>query len=146
MTRGKTLYLRTLPENLVREAKAVAARRGVTLTALVAEALRRIVEPFPGGGTWPAEEASSEHKGESVQELVESMQWFEANRLRLLRRYRNEYVAIYRKQVIDHDPDFDALARRVFAKLGPVPVCMPKVTAQERVVRVPSPRLVESEA
>ncbi|MER3455358.1 MAG: hypothetical protein C4304_00365 [candidate division GAL15 bacterium] len=52
-------------------------------------------------------------------------------------RYRGPYVAIHRPRVIDHDPDFDTLARRVFAKLGPVPVCMPTVTPRERIVRVP---------
>lgn len=69
------------------------------------------------------------------------MRWFEANR-RLLRRYPDQYVAIHGGRVIDHDRDFDALARRVFARLGTRPVLMPKVTAEERVLAVPSPRLV----
>lgn len=140
MAKDKTLYLRSLPEDLVREAKATAARRGITLAALVAEALQTVVAPQdrrPGAGrAQPAEET-----GTAAQGLAESMRWFEANRARLLRRYRDEYVAIDRNRVIDHDPDFDALARRVFARLGARPVFIPKVTAEERVVHVPSPRL-----
>jgi hypothetical protein len=133
MARGTTLYLRGLPEPLVREAKATAARRGVTLAALVAEALQQVVGAPPAG----AAAASGVAAG-----VAESMRWFEANRPRLLRRYRGQYVAIDRGRVIDHDRDFDALARRVFARVGSRPVFMPKVTAEERVVAVPSPRLV----
>ncbi|MDR7520631.1 MAG: hypothetical protein QN131_04955 [Armatimonadota bacterium] len=174
MTRGTTLYLRGLPEALVREAKATAARRGVTLAALVAQALQQAVGvpvPLPGsgragrarpgasgrpgssgrpGGSGRAGAASREGAGtggaaaDATERLTESMRWFEANRHRLLRRYRSRYVAIDRGRVIDHDRDFDALARRVFARLGPRPVFMPKVTADERVVSVPSPRLVQA--
>lgn len=132
MARGTTLYLRGLPELLVREAKATAARRGVTLAALVAEALQQVVGAPPGGGAASSRDAAG---------LAESMRWFEANRHRLLRRYRDRYVAIERGRVIDHDRDFDALARRVFARVGSRPVFIPKVTAEERVVAVPSPRL-----
>ncbi len=130
MATGTTLYLRGVPRELVREAKAEAARQGLTLTAFVAEALRRALERTgPGPEVRPADE------------LAESLRWFEQNRARLLRRYRGQYVAIHRNRVVDHDRDFDALARRVFRRFGPRPVCMPKVTEGERVVHVPSPRL-----
>ena len=134
---GTTLYLRALPEALVREAKATAARRGITLAALVSEALQRAVGSEVGRGQ------STRGKG-TVQGLTESMRWFEENREPLLRRYRDQYVAVDRNQVIDHDRDFDVLARRIFAKLGTRPVFMPKVTAEERVVRIPSPRVAET--
>jgi hypothetical protein len=140
VARGKTLYLRALPESLVREAKATAARRGITLAALVAEALQEAVgtvdRRVKAGRAQPAQGA-----GATAQGLAESMRWFEANRTRLLRRYRDQYVAIDRNRVIDHDRDFAALARRVFARLGARPVLIPKVTVEERVVHVPSPRL-----
>jgi len=134
---GTTLYLRALPEALVREAKATAARRGITLAALVSEALQRAVGSKVGRGQ------PTRGKG-TVQGLTESMRWFEENRERLLRRYRDQYVAVDRNQVIDHDRDFDMLARRIFAKLGTRPIFIPKVTAEERVVRIPSPRVAET--
>lgn len=130
MAAGTTLYLRGVPRELVREAKAEAARRGLTLTAFVTDALRRALE-----GQTNAFEAPP------ADELAKSLRWFEQNRARLLRRYRDQYVAIHRNRVVDHDRDFDALARRVFRRFGTRPVCMPKVTEGERVVHVPSPRL-----
>ena len=142
MGRGATLYLRSMPESLVREAKALAARRGVTLATLVSEALQRVVAAggAPSGSGSGARPTSRRGPGDA---LAEDLRWFEANRTRLLGRYRDRYVAIHRGRIIDHDRDFDALARRVFARLGPGPVCMPKVTAQERVVHLPSPRLAK---
>ncbi|MDR7397448.1 MAG: DUF5678 domain-containing protein [Armatimonadota bacterium] len=170
MTRGRTLYLRGLPEPLVREAKATAARRGITLAALVAEALRQVVDTPPATGGKPegarastptrrggraaprqrrpadlapaSEGAAGAAAASRAAGLAESMRWFQANRRRLLRRYRDQYVAIDRGRVIDHDRDFDALARRVFARVGTRPVFMPKVTAEDRILAVPSPRLV----
>jgi hypothetical protein len=157
--RGTTLYLRGLPDTLVREAKAAAARRGVTLTAFVAEALQQALGmrvPLPGEevegraragdagrlGPPPRGGRAGEAEPNVAERLAETMRWFEANRGRLLRRYRDRYVAIDGGRVIDHDRDFDALARRVFARMGPGPVFMPKVTPGQRVVAVPSPRLV----
>ena len=43
---GATLYLRGLPRTVVRESKARAARRGITLTAYVAEILVRARLPW----------------------------------------------------------------------------------------------------
>ncbi|MDR5696524.1 MAG: DUF5678 domain-containing protein [Armatimonadota bacterium] len=128
MGKGATLYLRGMPESLVREAKVVAARRGITLAELVREALSAVV----GEGT----------EAEDERGLEDSARWYRANRGRLLRRYRDQYVAIDGRRVIDHDFDFDALARRVFARLGNRAVFMPKVTAAERVARLPSPMVV----
>jgi hypothetical protein len=123
-----TLYLRGMPEPLVREAKAVAARRGITLAELVGEALRAVV----GEAAAPAGEGA----------LDQSIRWYRANHSRLLRRYRGQYVAIEGGRVIDHDINFDALARRVFARLGSRPVLIPRVTEKERVAHIPSPAIV----
>lgn len=41
---------------------------------------------------------------------------------------------------IDHDADFDALAMRVFDRVGVRPVFMPRVVAHREPVRVRSPR------
>lgn len=130
MAKKATLYLRGMPESLVREAKAAAARRGITLAELVREALRAVVGEVAG----PEDESA----------LDESIRWYGANHSRLLRRYRDQYVAIKGGRVIDHDRDFDALARRVFARLGNQPLFMPKVTAKERVARIPSPAIVRA--
>lgn len=121
-----TLYLRGVPRKLVREAKAEAARRGMSLTMFAREALAAALRRPP------AEDAG-------IRSIRPDLDWFEANRRRLARRYRNEYVVIVNKKVVDHDADFDALARRVFARFGSRPVAMPKVTPEPRVVKIPSP-------
>lgn len=128
-----TLYLRGIPRGLVWEAKSEAARRGMSLTAFAREALANAL----GVRTGRAEPR------EGIEAIRPDLDWFEANRKRLLRRYRNEYVAIVNRKVVDHDSKFERLAKRVFAKYGLRPVAIPKVTAQERIVEVPSPLRVE---
>jgi len=70
--------------------------------------------------------------------LRDDMTWFEANRLRLERKYAGRYIAIIDQRVVDHDAEFDALAGRIFERFGVRSVCMPKVGRQE--LRVRSPR------
>lgn len=127
-----TLYLRGMPERLVRETKVLAARRRMTLSALVAEALAQAL----GDEGVPAERASSN--------LQADVAWYDANKRRLLSRYRGQYLAIFGAKVIDHGREFGPLARRVFEKLGPRPVFMPRCVPGERIVKVPSPRVVRA--
>jgi len=63
------------------------------------------------------------------------MEWYAENRARLLRRYPGQYVAIVGRAVIDHDRDFEALADRVFGRLGVRPLFMPRVTSDAPVAR-----------
>lgn len=123
-----TLYLRGVPESLVREAKAAAARRGITLTALVSEALTRALQVGQAG------------EAELPPDLRAEMAWYEAHRDDLLKRYRGEYLAIVNRRVVDRDKTFGALAARVFERLGVRPVFMPKCVPGERVVSIPTPR------
>jgi plasmid stability protein len=125
---GATLYLRNVPPELVREAKVKAAREGTSLTAVVIEALARALEGV------------AETRPPAAAELRESTEWYEANRSRLLKRYRDEYVAILEREVIDHDATFESLAARVFARMGTRPILMPRVTEGRERVRVRSPR------
>jgi hypothetical protein len=127
-TQRTTLYLRGIPTRLVREAKAAAARRGSTLAALVSDTLdRSLREGDPGG----------EPGGD---ELRENMRWYERNRRKLLSRYRGQYIAVLDRAVVDHDRDFEALAARVFARLGARSVLMPRVQEDDARARVRSPR------
>jgi len=126
-----TLYLRGMPAGVVREAKARAARRGCTLAVVVADALARSLEENGAGGV-------------PDRELESSMEWYDANRTRLLRRYENEFVAIAGRRVVDHDRDFARLADRVFRRCGVRPVFMPRVRREVETVRVRSPRVVRA--
>ena len=125
-----TLYLRGIPRELVREAKAEAARRGMSLTAFAKEALAHAL-------SGPAEEEEND-----IKSIRPDLDWFETNRKRLARRYRDEYLAIVNRRVADHDRDFSALAQRVFAKHGNRPIAMPKATPEPPIVHLRSPRRV----
>lgn len=138
---GATLYLRGVPEELVREAKAVAARQGKTLTALVTETLAAALRAGPGKRIGARRDLPPDFR--------KSMAWFEAHKKTLTRRYPGEYVAIVGTRVVDHDRQFDPLARRMFARLGVRPIFMPRIPARgerdaELTVNVPSPRLVRA--
>ena len=119
-----TLYLRGMPSRVVRDAKVNAARRGTTLAAFVAERLSqapRFVAP-------------------DVDDLRADIRWYEENRGRLAARYAGEFVAIVDGSVMDHDREFEALATRVFARIGVRNVLMPCVSGAERTLHVRSPR------
>ena len=123
-----TLFLRGMPRAVVRGAKAEAARRGEPLGSVVSDALVRMLG------------------GDSADEnvLAEDMAWYQSNRERLLRRFAGEYVAVVARRVVDHDRHFDRLAQRVFARHGVRPIFMPRVSREDRVHRLRSPRLDRS--
>ena len=129
-TAKKPIYLRGIPSDVVREAKAVAARRGVTLAGFVADALLRALR----------EPASSGHAAAADDPLAKDMRWYERNRARLNDEFAGEYVAIVDAEVIDHDADFEALAERVFVREGQRDVFMPHLGAEAAPLRVRSPR------
>ena len=130
MPEHKTLFLRNVPTQVVREAKAAAAREGKTLTAVVSEALARSLG-VDGAPVDPADD------------LGRDIAWYQQHRPQLLRRYRGQYVAIVDGAVVDHGGDFNTLAARVFSRFGNRHIYMPKVQEGERVVRVASPRRVK---
>lgn len=129
------VYLRGIPAELVREAKAQAARRGVTLAGFVADTLARaIYEPATVLDGNSAHEASGE-------ELEAEVRWFEQNRDQLVRKYDGQFVAIVKQRVIDHDAAFEALAERIFKLRGARDTFMPEVRAQKQTMRLRSPRV-----
>ena len=71
--RNTTLYLRKIPAMLARELKARAAHEGVSLTALVTDALTRAVE---------------RETRDELEPLEADMAWYEAHRRQLLRQHR----------------------------------------------------------
>jgi hypothetical protein len=138
MTRpeGKALFLRNVPTALVREAKAVAARRGKPLTAIVAEALARSLSVDV---EVPAR--ADDRADGRPDDLQHDIAWYRKERPRLLRRYRGEYIAIVDMAIVDHARDFGALATRVFGRFGNRNIYMPRVQADEPTARVRSPRI-----
>lgn len=122
-----TLYLRNVPRSAVHAAKAEAARRGEPLGRVVADAL--------------AQSLGSDEEGVRGSELADDLAWYEAHRGELARRYAGRFVAIVDGAVVDHAPEFEPLAERVFAKYGVRSVLMPRVVAERAPARVRSPRV-----
>jgi hypothetical protein len=126
-TAKKPVYLRGLPSDVVRDAKAAAAQRGVTLAGFVAETLARALRQRDTGA-------------DSTADLNADMRWYERNRERIAREYAGEYIAVVDRKVVDHDLSFEALAERVFAREGARNIFMPLVGAPKKTVHAPSPR------
>lgn len=122
------VYLRGIEPTIIREAKAAAAREGITLTALVERALTRETHSVP-----PVPSRRSE--------IAEDMKWYEENAASLVERFEGEYLAIVGQEVVDHDVVFDALASRVEEKHGYRSVYMPECRRTPRVAKVRSPRV-----
>jgi len=59
----------------------------------------------------------------------------------LLKKYKGKYIAILNNKIVGFDKDFSKLAERIYKKFGYQTIFMPFVTEQERVVRIPSPRI-----
>lgn len=143
----KPIYLRGIPAHVVREAKAIAARRGITLAGFVADAIVRAIEQQQRGEPAMRSErqestsTSTSDAAHLTDDLSSEMRWFEQQRERIARDLAGEYVAIIEREVVDHDPDFEALATRVFSKHGLRNVFMPYVGVQPKPLRVRSPRI-----
>lgn len=122
------VYLRGVEPGIIREAKAVAAREGITLAALVQRALVR-------------ETQSARPAPSRVSEIAEDMRWYEENAAALLERFEGEHLAIVDRKVVDHDLDLQALASRVEKTYGARSVYMPECRRTPRVAEIRSPRI-----
>ncbi|MET0388859.1 MAG: hypothetical protein ABW321_23000 [Polyangiales bacterium] len=137
----KPVYLRGIPAHVIREAKSIAARRGITLAVFVTDAIVRAIRQAHEHADEQVNGAASAGGADDIDDLSSDMRWYEQHRARLSRELAGQYAAIIDHSVVDHDADFDALARRVFTRHGLRNVFMPQVAAQARPVRVRSPRI-----
>ena|SRR5438046_1164063 len=80
-------------------------------------------------------------QGQETHALADERRAFERQRAQLLRRYKGQYVAVYEGRVVDHDPDDEALACRLFVKLGDVPFYIARVEERPTVYDLPSPEI-----
>jgi len=73
--------------------------------------------------------------------LIMEKKYYEENKETLLKKYQDKFIAIFNNDVIDSDKNFSKLASRAYKKFGYQTMYMPFVTAKEKVVRIPSPRI-----
>jgi hypothetical protein len=75
--------------------------------------------------------------------LARECRAFEGQRKQLMRRYSGEYVAMFGGRVVAHDKDDEALAARMFRKLGDAPFYIGRVEDNSTICEVPSPELAD---
>lgn len=71
--------------------------------------------------------------------LEEEFRAFRKMLPRLLKRYKDEYVAIYKGKLLGHHPDDRELGRSVFKKVGNVPFLLTKVSKTRPIIELSSP-------
>lgn len=126
-TTRATLYVRDLPDDLVRAVKVLAAKRGTTVRDVVAEALEATVRD------------SVSRPVEVPYDLQADIAWYESNRETMMEQHPGEFLAIVDQRVVDHDADFAALAERTLQRYDR-PVLMPDTRRQRRTVHLRTPR------
>lgn len=129
---ASTLYLRGIPVELARRAKAQAAGAGLTLTQFVIEAISSALEQEAVGAPT------------LTDPLDPDIKWFTQHKADLCVDFAGKYVAIIDKKVVDSDERFGPLAERVFGKFGVRSIFMPKCVIGERVIQVRSPKVAMS--
>jgi len=55
-------------------------------------------------------------KVSSLQEFNEDIEWLQKHRDKLIPRYGDKWVAVWKEKIVDHDEDLDALIRRLINK------------------------------
>jgi hypothetical protein len=66
---------------------------------------------------------------------------FRRQRPQLMKRYAGQYVAFHRGRLIDRDKDDEALAARLFKKLGDAAFYIGRLEETPTICEVPSPEL-----
>jgi hypothetical protein len=85
-----------------------------------------------------------EQKSKSKMELFRLNQiYFEENRDELLGKYKHKFVAIWNRSVIDFDEDKIRLAKRIYTKIGYLPIYIQKVEKEIQQVRISSPKVIQ---
>jgi hypothetical protein len=124
------LFLRDVPVDLVRRAKAEAALRGVSLARFVQTALEAMLKKKSSGSITI----------EVPEEIAKAQAWYTAH-LDELARFQGEYLAIMPDGLIDHDVDLQCLTDRVWSKIGYRSIFTPRV-GEPAVQRLHSPKRV----
>ena len=72
-----------------------------------------------------------------------SKEYYKENKNDLLKKYKDKYIAIIGKKIVDSDKDFSELIKRVYKKYGYKNIYIPFVEEKEKIVNIPSPILIK---
>lgn len=73
--------------------------------------------------------------------LASQVKAFRRQRMQLMKRFAGQYVALYGGRLVDHDKDDEALAARLYRKLGDAAFYIARLEDTPTVSEVPSPEL-----
>ncbi len=121
----------TIPDDLYQRAQRVAQTHQRNVTQILAE-FAILGEPA----------FADENPFDNVTLLVQEEAAFLAQHTLLQQQYAGEYVAILGQELVDHDPDLEALSQRLHKRFGNTPLWVAPVKenpVEEWVFR--SPRL-----
>jgi hypothetical protein len=68
--------------------------------------------------------------------------YYEKNKDELFEKYKHKFVAIWDESIIDFDEDKIRLAKRVYTKIGYLPIYIQKVEKERQQARIPSPKII----
>ena len=113
-----------LDSQLLEQLEQLAAQRAMDVNEFLADAVRNYLRQV---------------EQEAMQANIAA---FLDQHSELLSRYRNEFVAFHRGELVDHDKDFQTLHSRIRQRFGRQPVLLRQVTSEtERTWNFRSPRL-----
>lgn len=75
-----------------------------------------------------------------MKQYHKSKKFYIDNRHNLIKKYKNKYIAMLDKKVIDSDENFSNLASRIYRKYGNQPFYIPFVNTIEKKYIMPSPK------
>ncbi|MCB0013393.1 MAG: hypothetical protein KDE34_15885 [Anaerolineales bacterium] len=123
-----------IPEDLLAQAQRIANRTNQDVRDLLVESISLPLvqeELYPGVSP---EEAQAMALEEAAWQRLHP---------ELVNSYKGQYAAIFQGQLVDHDPSFDALFRRISARFPEQFVWIDRVRAEPQpILHFRSPRLV----
>jgi hypothetical protein len=80
-----------------------------------------------------------DRRASAQEKLLAEEQAFHRKRAQLQKRYKGEFVVLYRGRVVAHGKDDEDLARRMFERVGDEPFYIAHVDGALLVYDLPSP-------
>ena len=119
----------TLPDSVYRQVESMAQATNRPLTEVLSETIHQAFPPL--------------HVHEKRASMQQEVAAFEANHTDLWQQYPHQFVALYQKQVIDHDDDELALVERIEARYPDEVILIRQVLPHRpEPLRFRSPRFV----
>jgi hypothetical protein len=82
------------------------------------------------------------NRKQEEEQLLAEERAFNRQLEQLLKKYKNQFVAVYKGEVVDHDTNQSLILRRVVDKIGDVPFLITLVSRKPMIFEGPSAEVV----